>query len=587
MVANIILILSTIKKIKVNMLFPNFQHILWINLILLNIIYISNQKQEINLIVKGPGTINFVSKSFYKEPSEYIINGSSTECIDRTYNFSNEINNVTIKFDSPIETCQNMFKDITNIIEIDLSKFDFSNITNMGYMFSGCTKLEKINFGKINTSSVKAMPYLFHSCNSLTSIDLLNFNTSSVNDMQYMFSCCSSLLSLNLSNFDTTKVLDFHDFMSSCTNLMFVDFSNFDTSNAKNLRGIFYRCYNIRYLNLQNFITPKSETFAYIFSDCYKLIYVNIKQLILTDVVTDKRNMFRNKPTFLKVCINDERTKNKISDQINSDCSNICFNEDINIKVDLELNKCVENCTNKYQYINICSNQCFPGTYPKENEYLCLDKKPEGYYLDRINNFYKKCYDTCKNCDEGGDEINNNCTECKINYKDSNGNLYNILYELKINNYKNCYIKCPYYSYFDNITNIYYCTTNDSCPEEYNKLIYDKKECINICPNGTYYKEGEYLCQSQKPEGYYLDRINNFYKKCYDTCKNCDEGGDEKNNNCTECKSYYNISNDTLINFLYELNINNYKNCYIKCPYYSYFDHISNIYYCTKNEACP
>ena len=119
MVANIILILSTIKKIKVNMLFPNFQHILLINLILLNIIYISNQKQEINLIVKGPGTINFVSKSFYKEPSEYIINGSSTECIDRTYNFSNEINNVTIKFDSPIETCQNMFKDITNIIEID------------------------------------------------------------------------------------------------------------------------------------------------------------------------------------------------------------------------------------------------------------------------------------------------------------------------------------------------------------------------------------------------------------------------------------------------------------------------------------
>ena len=78
---------------------------------------------------------------------------------------------------------------------------------------------------------------------------------------------------------------------------------------------------------------------------------------------------------------------------------------------------------------------------------------------------YKKCFDTCKECKINGNNITHNCIKCNDNYS----------YEIKINNYSNCYINCTYYYYFDD--NNYYCTLNSSCPEKYPKLI--DKECVN------------------------------------------------------------------------------------------------------------
>ena len=48
-----------------------------------------------------------------------------------------------------------MFYFVENIIEIDLSNFDASNVKTMQYMFFGCSNLEKIEFGNINTPSLE------------------------------------------------------------------------------------------------------------------------------------------------------------------------------------------------------------------------------------------------------------------------------------------------------------------------------------------------------------------------------------------------------------------------------------------------
>ena len=79
------------------------------------------------------------------------------------------------------------------------------------------------------------------------------------------------------------------------------------------------------------------------------------------------------------------------------------------------------------------------------------------------NYIYKLCYESCKSCAIKGDDIQNNCIECKSEYP----------FELSKNNYLNCYKNCAYY-YFDILGN-YKCTETDSCPEEYNKLIIDKR----------------------------------------------------------------------------------------------------------------
>ena len=55
---------------------------------------------------------------------------------------------------------------------------------------------------------------------------------------------------------------------------------------------------------------------------------------------------------------------------------------------------------------------------------------------------------------------------------------YNIdcSYEMKINNYSNCYKNCNYYHYFNNDNT--FCTFNFSCPKNYPYLIQDKNECV-------------------------------------------------------------------------------------------------------------
>ena len=68
-------------------------------------------------------------------------------------------------------------------------------------------------------------------------------------------------------------------------------------------------------------------------------------------------------------------------------CNDICFQKK-DIKMDLKNKVCVENCNgieSNYEYKIFCNNKCPSNTYPIEHNFLCLDKKPEGYYLDIDN----------------------------------------------------------------------------------------------------------------------------------------------------------------------------------------------------------
>ena len=143
-------------------------------------------------------------------------------------------------------------------------------------------------------------------------------------------------------------------------------------------------------------------------------------------------NIFEGLPQNVVYCIHDVDTKNYLlgPDKI-SFCSDDCFKEH-NLKIDINDEKCLESCFNsshnKYEYNNICYNKCPNGTLNYNN--LCLDlncailsqysiecsgDEPSGYYYDINEEIYKKCHDNCKTCLGEGDELNNNCSECKHN----------------------------------------------------------------------------------------------------------------------------------------------------------------------------
>jgi hypothetical protein len=101
-----------------------------------------------------------------------------------------------------------------------------------------------------------------------------------------------------------------------------------------------------------------------------------------------------------------------------------------------------------------------------------------------------------------------------------------------------------------------------SCNQNYYPIF----EFYNIYPLNIFYN-----C-SKNPEGYYLDSNDSYYKKCYKTCKTCFNKGDDKNNNCLECKSFYSFKNDFA----------NDTNCYENCSDYYYYDNQGN-YHCISN----
>ena len=353
-----------------------------------------------------------INDAFYINPSKVFINGIYKESCIRTCDLSLGINNVTLEFDDIINRCDFMFSGLSNITEIDLSNFDSSKVVNMSNMFSYCTKLKKINLWNINTTLVKEMKNLFKNCESLKSIDLSYFDTSSVTNMNYMFQNCKTIKSINASSFNTLNVEDMEELFSYCENLIAVDVSSFNTSKVKNMRGMFYHCSLLRHLDLSNFSGSSVINMNYMFSSCI-FIYLNLKNFKIKNYEAFEPNdKFNGAPTVHHFCLEDYETYNyfKTDEVLNnkvSDCSDQCFQNNIKINSD----NCVESCSD-FDYNNICYKKCPEGTYKLMNN-ICSDIIPENYYFDNNDNIYKPCYQRCKKCSKSGNEINNNCDECK------------------------------------------------------------------------------------------------------------------------------------------------------------------------------
>ena len=183
------------KRSSITNIFPLFLNSIFSPILLLSILFsFSFENSEITIYFKVTGNdIYIINKEFYKDPSQIIVNGELRETCKKTCTFEETPNTVVIKFEDVLESTENMFKDMTDILEIDLTNFDFSKVESMASMFYNCKYLQKIIFGNMDTSSVKNMNQLFDGCQTLTSIDLSKFKTSSVTNMRKLFSNCGSL----------------------------------------------------------------------------------------------------------------------------------------------------------------------------------------------------------------------------------------------------------------------------------------------------------------------------------------------------------------------------------------------------------
>ena len=200
-----------------------------------------------------------------------------------------------------------------------------------------------------------------------------------------------------------------------------------------------------------------------------------------------------------------------------------------------------------------CKDSSYKKIYNTNN---CVTSLPQYYY--ESGNEYRPCYSTCATCSGDGSSTNNECNSCR----DSN---------ILIDGTQNCVSQAPDHFYYDSLSNTY-----KECDISCKSCSDSADNCIQCDYDNNYYpKEGTSTpCYNTKPDtNYYLDSNNKEYRECYSTCATCSQGGDATDNHCDTCdNSYYYPMYDKQNNcahqpeFYYLDSTDNcYKRCYITC----------------------
>lgn len=232
---------------------------------------------------------------YHAEPEKVYLNTNSSMMFfsgDSEQKIKNILELDLSKFDtSRVTNMSHMFNGMRNLTTLNLSNFNTSNVTNMGGMFFNMTNLTAFNFSNFDTSKVTDMGSMFYGMSSLTTLDLSNFNTSQVTIMGGMFFNMTNLTTLNLSNFDTSNVTDMRSMFNGMTNLASLDISSFNTKNVENMSGMFSLLRKIEHLDLSHFRTDKVTNMGSMFYQMTALKTINLSNFNTVNV-TDMSSMF-------------------------------------------------------------------------------------------------------------------------------------------------------------------------------------------------------------------------------------------------------------------------------------------------------
>ncbi|ENI8808598.1 BspA family leucine-rich repeat surface protein [Listeria monocytogenes] len=194
---------------------------------------------------------------------------------------------------SAVTTMWDMFNSCRALEELDVSHFDTSSVTNMSYMFYDNRNLEVLDVSNLDTSSVTNMYAMFENCTSLEELDVSHFDTSSVTSMYRVFNGCEKLKKLDVSNFDTSSATAMVQMFRNCSALEKLDVSNFNTSLVTDMRAMFAGCTSLEVLDVSNFDTSSVTNMAAMFSDNEKLEKLDLSTFD-TSSVTNMGTMFKN-----------------------------------------------------------------------------------------------------------------------------------------------------------------------------------------------------------------------------------------------------------------------------------------------------
>ena len=115
-----------------------------------------NKKGNISIFYSGEKSNSECNYNDYERivPDMVKINGINQTKISAKYYFNTTENIVELMWKNNLENIGCLFYYCTDIIELDLSKFNTTQVISMNYMFYECNSLKFLNLSNFNTSRV-------------------------------------------------------------------------------------------------------------------------------------------------------------------------------------------------------------------------------------------------------------------------------------------------------------------------------------------------------------------------------------------------------------------------------------------------
>lgn len=140
---------------------------------------------------------------------------------------------------------------LSELISVDISEFDTSAVTNIGYLFSEQHKLRSIKLGDL--SSVTIAYSAFFGCHSLTDIDFGDKGMPMLKNLEDMFAECRSIKKLDLSNFKNLLAPYLNNMFFDCHSLEELRIPKLVVGH--DIKRMFRKCSALKKIEM-----PKDET---------------------------------------------------------------------------------------------------------------------------------------------------------------------------------------------------------------------------------------------------------------------------------------------------------------------------------------
>ena len=237
-------------------------------------------------------------------------------------------------------------------------------------MFEGCSLLTSLDLSKFVTSSIKNMHAMFISDINLISLDLSNFDFSQVTDIEYMLAGCQSLKYINLKHLNINDNINFTGLINNYLENIIICIDDESTLvkvmslikcqdlNESDIWGEYMDKINNNNYYINNCLYSKDN--SYINSNCYQLCsyyyyydenenkYKCTKEL---ECPYPYDKLIHNKKECVKSCKETKGHKYEFEFGFGKKC----------------LSKCPENFVELEKRPNYCTPEC-----PKETPFLIL-----------------------------------------------------------------------------------------------------------------------------------------------------------------------------------------------------------------------